>query len=40
MMSLINDLPNGQERPDDLDFEFILGGYSWQESKLRIWTLH
>lgn len=40
MVSQIDDLPEGQERPDDLDFEFILGGYSWQESKFRIWTLH
>ena len=40
MVSLIADLPKRQERPDDLDFEFILGGYSWQEGKFRIWTLH
>jgi hypothetical protein len=38
MVSLIHDLPTGGENTPDTTF--LLGGWSWKNSKFKVWLLH
>lgn len=37
--TLYNSIDYGGTSPDAVDFKFLFGGYSWQESKFKLWEI-